>query len=323
MFKLQMDQPRISVVNTEKSADQELLFVVEPLWRGYGTTIGNSLRRMLCTALPGAAIIGIEIDGVAHEFSTIPGVREDVSEIILNLKGVAVKVHSDDKEYQTTVTLKKNTAGAVCASDIAVPSDVEIMNGDQYICSLEEGASLNMTLTIGVGKGYQSSKETKELKPKAPIGYIPIDALFSPVVAVSYTVESTRVEQSIDYDKLTLRVETNAASTPKEVVSLAAKIMNDHLSLFIDLAENVFADTVFQQPVDDQGKDVLKMLIEELELSVRPLNCLKRAGIYTVGDLVGKTYDELLKVRNLGKKSLDEIIKKLESMNLNLCSKDE
>lgn len=321
MFK--MDQPKISIVNTEKNADQELLFVVEPLWRGYGTTIGNCLRRMLCTALPGAAIIGIEIEGVAHEFSTIPGVREDVSEIILNLKGVAVKVYSEDENYQATVTLKKNSAGVVCASDIDLPSDIEIMNKDHYICSLEEGASLNMTLTIGVGKGYKSAKENRELNPKAPIGYIPIDALFSPVVAVSYNVENTRVEQSIDYDKLTVKVETNAASTPKEVISLAAKIMNDHLRLFIDLVENMADNDILVSKEDDNSQKVLYMSIEELDLSVRPLNCLKRAGIYTVEDLVKRTEEEMLKVRNLGKKSLDEVIKKLESMNLSLRTKDE
>lgn len=321
MFK--MDQPKISIVNTEKSPEQELLFVVEPLWRGYGTTVGNCLRRTLCSALPGAAIIGIEIEGVAHEFSTIKGVREDVSEIILNLKGIAVKVHSDDPDYQATVTLRKNSAGVVCASDIELPSDIEIMNGDHYICSLEEGASLNMTLTVGVGKGYRSAKDNRDARSKAPIGYIPIDALFSPVVAASYSVENTRVEQSIDFDKLTVRVETNATATPKEVISLAAKIMNDHLKLFIDLVENMATTEILVTKPDDEAKKILHMSIEELDLSVRPLNCLKRAGIYTLDDLVKKTEEEMLKVRNLGKKSLDEVIKKLESMNLTLRVKDE
>ncbi len=318
---LRMLEPKISVINTDKSSDRELEFVIEPLERGYGITIGNSLRRMLCTALPGAAIIGIEIEGVAHEFSTISGVREDVSEIILNLKGVAVKVYSEEEDFIATVTLKKNTAGVVTAGDIDCSSDVEIMNKDHVICTIEEGTNLNMTLTIGTGRGYVSAKQNKN--PKAPIGYMPIDSLFSPVIAVSYNVESTRVEQSIDYDKLIVKVETNATSSPKEVISLAAKILNDHLRLFIDLIDNMADMNILVSREDTDDKKALYMSIEELDLSVRPLNCLKRAGIYTVEDLVKRTEDEMLKVRNLGKKSLDEVIKKLESMNLSLKTKDE
>lgn len=318
MFKL--DKPRIT--QTEKVAGRQADFVVTPLERGYGTTVGNCLRRILCTALPGAAVVGVEIEGVQHEFSTIPGVRDDVAEIILNLKDLAIKVYSEEEDYSARVRLHKNTAGVVSAADIELPADIEIFNKDRYICTLEEGATLDMTLTIGVGKGYVSCKA--QAKPlNAPIGYIPIDSLFSPVVDVSYTVENTRVNQSIDYDKLTVSVKTNATSTPQEVVALAAKIMNDHMKLFIDLVDNLADIDVLVSKDDEKGAKTNNMTIEELELSVRPLNCLKRAGILTVDDLIKRTEDEMLKVRNLGKKSLDEVIKKLESMNLGLKSKDE
>lgn len=317
---LKLDKPKIT--QTEKVAGRQADFVVTPLERGYGTTVGNCLRRILCTALPGAAVVGVEIEGVQHEFSTIPGVRDDVAEIILNLKDLAVKVYSEDEGYTARVGLHKTTAGVVSAADIELPADIEIFNKDRYICTLEEGATLDMTLTIGVGKGYVSCKA--QVKPmNAPIGYIPIDSLFSPVVDVSYTVENTRVNQSIDYDKLTVSVKTNATSTPQEVVALAAKIMNDHMKLFIDLVDNLADTDILVSKDDEKGAKTNNMTIEELELSVRPLNCLKRAGILTVDDLIKRTEDEMLKVRNLGKKSLDEVIKKLESMNLGLKSKDE
>lgn len=317
---LKLDKPKIT--QSEKEVGRKAEFVVTPLERGYGTTVGNCLRRILCTALPGAAVVGVEIEGVQHEFSTIPGVRDDVAEIILNLKDLAIKVYSEDEGYSARVRLHKNTAGVVSAADIELPADIEIFNKDRYICTLEEGATLDMTLTIGVGKGYVSCKA--QVKPmNAPIGYIPIDSLFSPVVDVSYTVENTRVNQSIDYDKLTVSVETNATSTPQEVVALAAKIMNDHMKLFIDLVDNLADTDILVSKDDEKGAKTNNMTIEELELSVRPLNCLKRAGILTVDDLIKRTEDEMLKVRNLGKKSLDEVIKKLESMNLGLKSKDE
>lgn len=317
---LKLDKPNIT--QTEKIAGRQADFVVTPLQRGYGTTVGNCLRRILCTALPGAAVVGVEIEGVQHEFSTIPGVRDDVAEIILNIKDLAIKVYSEDENYTARVRLFKNTAGVVSAADIELPADIEIFNKDRYICTLEEGATLDMTLTIGVGKGYVSCKS--QVKPmNAPIGYIPVDSLFSPVVEASYTVENTRVDQSIDFDKLTVSVTTNATSTPQEVVALAAKIMNDHMKLFIDLVDNLAETDVLVSKDDDKGAKTNNMTIEELELSVRPLNCLKRAGILTVDDLIKRTEDEMLKVRNLGKKSLDEVIKKLESMNLGLKNKDE
>ncbi|MBR6750874.1 MAG: DNA-directed RNA polymerase subunit alpha [Clostridia bacterium] len=315
---MEIFKPRIAA---EEPNGYEATFTVEPLERGYGTTVGNCLRRVLCTALPGAAIMGIKIDGVKHEFSTIPGVREDVAEIILNLKELAIKVHTPEDFEPTVVTLVKSTAGVVSAGDIDFPSNIEVMNPEAYICSLEENATINMELTIGVGRGYKSSKENKN--PKAPIGYIPIDSLFSPVQSVSYEVTSTRVEQSIDYDKLTIQVKTNAASSPREVISLAAKIMNDHLTLFIDLVDGMSEQEILKGRETDSGSKALAMNIEELELSIRPSNCLKRAGIQTVEDLVKKTEEDMLKVRNLGRKSLDEVIRKLESMGLSLKNKDE
>jgi DNA-directed RNA polymerase subunit alpha len=311
-------KPKIIV--EENSAGNEAAFIVEPLERGYGITLGNSLRRMLCTALPGAAIIGIKIDGVKHEFSTVKGVREDVTDIILNLKEVAVKTTLEKME-NTVVTLKKDKAGVVQAGDIEVPPHLEIMNKDAYICTVEDGTVLSMEITIGTGRGYVSAKENKN--PKAPIGYIPIDSLFSPVISASYSVESTRVEQSIDYDKLTVQVKTNAASSPKEVISLAAKIMEDHLKLFINLVDKMATVETLVSKDDDKHSTELDLNIEELDLSVRPLNCLKRASIFTLGDLVRKTEDEMLKVRNLGRKSLDEVIKKLTDRNLSLKSKDD
>lgn len=316
---MEIIKPRI--IAEENPNMKEATFTVEPLERGYGITIGNCLRRILCTALPGAAIRGIKIEGVKHEFSTVPGVREDVAEIILNLKELAIKVHAQESFTDTVVILVKNEAGVVTAKDVDFPSNIEVMNPDAYICTLEEGATLNMELTVGLGKGYVSAKDNKN--SKAPIGYIPIDSLFSPVVAVSYDVESTRVEQSIDHDKLRIHVKTNAASTPREVISLAAKVMDDHLKLFINLIENMDSMDILINRDDDKQTKALYMSIEELELSVRPLNCLKRAGIFTVEDLVKRTEEDMLKVRNLGRKSLDEVIKKLESMGLSLNNKDE
>lgn len=315
---MEIFKPKITAEEPSKS---EATFVVEPLERGYGITIGNSLRRILCTALPGAAIIGVKIDGISHEFSTIPGVREDVTDIILNLKGVAIKVLNPEKFETTVVTLVKSGECVVSAGDITVPSNIEITNPSATICTMDKGASINMELTIGVGRGYVSAKDNKN--PKAPIGYIAIDSLFSPVTSVTYSVESTRVEQSIDYDKLFINVRTNAASSPREVIALAAKVMQDHLKLFINLVENMDNMDILVSRDDDKQTKAMSMSIEELELSVRPLNCLKRASIFTVEDLVKRSEEDMLKVRNLGRKSLDEVIKKLEAIGLSLNNKDE
>ncbi|MDD3946945.1 MAG: DNA-directed RNA polymerase subunit alpha [Clostridia bacterium] len=308
-------------ITAEEPSRSEATFIMEPLERGYGITIGNCLRRILCTALPGAAIIGVKIDGVSHEFSTISGVREDVADIILNLKEIAVKVHDPETFENTVVSLVKSGECVVSAGDINVPSGIEITNPDVTICTMDKGASINMELTIGVGRGYVSAKDNKN--PKAPIGYIPIDSLFSPVVAVSYNVESTRVEQSIDYDKLFIHVRTNAASSPREVIALAAKVMQDYLKLFINLVEDMENVEILVNRDDDKQTKAMSMSIEELELSVRPLNCLKRASIFTVEDLVKRSEEDMLKVRNLGRKSLDEVIKKLEAIGLSLNNKDE
>ncbi len=316
---LQIFKPKITVEESVEGA--EATFIVEPLERGYGITIGNSLRRVLCTALPGAAIRGIKIEGVKHEFSTVPGVREDVADIILNLKELAIKVSDPENFQDETVTLVRSTPGVISAGDIEFPTGIEVMNPDAYICTIEEGATLNMELTVGTGRGYVSAKDNKLYN--APIGYIPIDSLYSPVQAVSYEVESMRVEQSIDYDRLRIKVKTNAATTPREVISLAAKILNEHLKLFINLVEDMDSQEILVARDDDKQTKALYMSIEELELSVRPLNCLKRAGIFTVEDLVKKSEDDMLKVKNLGRKSLDEIIKKLEAMGLGFSNKDD
>lgn len=316
---MEIVKPKITEI--ESADNSQASFIVEPLERGYGITIGNCLRRILSTALPGAAIIGMQIEGISHEFSTIPGVREDVAEIVLNLKSVFVKVYSNDPTYTHVVKLRTNKAGEVKAGDIELPSDIEIKNPDMHICTLEEGFELNMDLTIGVGRGYVSAGINKP--SKAPIGYIPIDSLFSPVSSVSYSVEATRVEQSIDYDKLTMNVKTNGTTSPKEVISLGAKIMSDHLKLFINLVEDMSSLDILVNRDDEDQQKALYMSIEELDLSVRPLNCLKRAGIFTVEDLVKKTEDDMLKVRNLGRKSLDEVINKLEGLGLGLLNKDE
>lgn len=317
---MEIGKPKLT--ETVLKEDAHSLFVVEPLERGYGTTIGNCLRRILCTALPGAAIIGVEIEGVRHEFSTVAGVKEDVAEIILNLKDIAVKVYSEDTFETQKVKLHKEVGGVITAADIELTSDIEITNPEAYICTLEDGYTFDMTLTIGTGRGYVPAVNNKPLAQQ-PIGYIPIDSLFSPVQSASYSVEPTRVQQDLNYDKLTLDVKTNAASSPRKVVSLAAKIMSDHMKLFIDLIEDMDKVDILVSKDDSEQQKTLNMNIEDLDLSVRPLNCLKRAGILTVEDLIKRSEDDMLKVRNLGRKSLDEVIMKLKNMGLSLYNKDE
>ena len=317
---IEMGKPKLTETVIKEEAHS--LFVVEPLERGYGTTIGNCLRRILCTALPGAAIIGVEIEGVRHEFSTIAGVKEDVAEIIINLKEIAVKVYSEDTFETQKVKLHKEEGGVITAGDIELNSDIEIMNPEAYICTLEDGYTLDMTLTIGTGRGYVPAVDNKPVKEQ-PIGYIPIDSLFSPVVSASYSVEPTRVKQDINYDKLTIDVKTNAASSPRKVISLAAKIMSDHMKLFINLIDDMDDIDILVSKDNNEQQKTLNMNIEDLDLSVRPLNCLKRAGITTVEDLIKRSEDDMLKVRNLGRKSLDEVIMKLKNMGLSLYNKDE
>lgn len=316
---IEIQKPRIECVDVVDG--REMKFVVEPLERGFGTTIGNALRRILLSALPGAAPVSIKIEGVRHEFSSIPGVKEDVTEIILNIKGLAVKAHSDSLEFRQVAKLRKSTAGVVTAADIEHSSEIEILNPEMYICTLDEGAVLNMDITIGNGRGYVPAAANKD--ETQPIGYIPIDSIFTPVESASYTVESTRLGQNINYDKLTVNVSTNGTSTPREVISLAAKILEDHISLFVNLVDTMKDREILISQDDEKAHKKLEMSIEDLDLSVRSYNCLKRAGIHTVQDLTKKTEEEMLKVRNLGKKSLDEVIKKIRDLGFDLRNKDE
>jgi DNA-directed RNA polymerase subunit alpha len=296
-------------------------FTVEPLERGYGTTLGNALRRILLSSLPGTAVQGIKIEGVKHEFSTIPGVREDVSEIILNLKSLALSWDERDLSVKKYLTLAKSTEGAVYASDITEDPEVEVLNPDLYICTLGDNAKIDMTLTIGNGRGYVSAQNNKD--KSSAIGYIAIDSIYTPVEKVNYSVENTRVEQSIEYDKLVIEVWTDGTSSAKEAISLSAKIMNEHLNLFVDLVDTMKDTDVLVSRDSDKKHKLLEMSIEDLDLSVRSYNCLKRAGIHTVEDLTKRSEDDMLKVRNLGRKSLEEVIKKLHDMGLGLLSKDE
>lgn len=318
---LEFEKPRIEV--SEISEDGTYgRFVVEPLERGYGITLGNSLRRIMLSSLPGAAVSSIKIDGVLHEFSTIPGVKEDVAEIILNLKNLALKAYEDFSEAHSAY-IDFRGEGVVHASDIKVDSDIEIVNPDLVIATLSGGPDthLSMELKITTGRGYVGADKNK--KDDQSVGVIPIDSLYTPVQRVNFTVENTRVGQITDYDKLTLEVWTKGTITPEDAVSLAAKVMNDHLALFIDLSDNARNAEIMVEKEEDQKEKVLEMTIEELDLSVRSYNCLKRAGINTVEDLTNKSEEEMMKVRNLGRKSLDEVLGKLEELHLKLKPSEE
>ena len=294
-------------------------FVVEPLERGFGTTLGNSLRRVLLSSLPGYAITSAKIDGILHEFSTIPGVKEDVTEIILNLKSVILKMQGEEEKR---LYVDVDEAGAVIAADIQTDSEVQIINQDLHIATLEEGAKLSMELTCNRGRGYVSAERNKDLL-RPPIGVIAVDSIYSPVLKVNYAVDNTRVGQITDYDKLTLEVWTDGTTSAQEAVSLAAKILNEHLALFADLSDEVFDTEIMVVKNDSHKEKVLEMTIDDLDLSVRSYNCLKRAGINTVEDLTTKTGDDMMKVRNLGRKSLDEGIAKLSSLGLELRKDEE
>ncbi len=297
-------------------------FVVEPLERGYGLTLGNSLRRIMLSSLPGAAVNQIKIDGVLHEFSSIPGVKEDVTEIIMNVKSLAIKNSSSTNEDKVAY-IEYQGEGVITARDIKVDSDIEIMNPDQVIATLSGGldCKLNMELNISKGRGYIGADKKKA--EDIAIGVIPVDAIYTPIERVNMKVENTRVGQVTDYDKLTLDVYTNGTIAPDEAVSLAAKVLSEHLSLFIDLSENAKHAEVMVEKVDDEAQKVMEMNIDELELSVRSYNCLKRAGINTVEELCSKTPNEMMKVRNLGRKSLDEVLAKLKDLGLSLSTSEE
>ena len=315
------DRPNIEVA--EISEDKKYgRFVVEPLERGYGITLGNSLRRIMLASLPGAAVSQVKIDGVLHEFSSIPGVKEDVTEIIMNIKSLAIRNSSSSDEPKTAY-IEFEGEGVVKASDIQVDSDIEIMNPDLVIATLSGGkdSRLYMELTITKGRGYISAEKNKSAD--LPIGVIAVDSIYTPVERVNVTVENTRVGQQTDYDKLTMDVHTNGTLAPDEAVSLAAKVLSAHLSLFIDLSECGKAVDVMVEKENDEKEKVLEMSIDELELSVRSYNCLKRAGINTVQELTNKTPEDMMKVRNLGRKSLEEVLAKLKELGLQLRPSDE
>ena len=322
MLAFDFDSPNIEVA--EISEDKKYgRFVVEPLERGYGITLGNSLRRIMLASLPGAAVSQIKIDGVLHEFSQIPGVKEDVTEIIMNIKNLAVKDNSDSDEPKKA-HIEFEGAGVVKASDIRFEDpDIEIINKDQTIATISPGkdSRLDMDLIVTRGRGYVSSDKNKN--SDLPIGTIAIDSIYTPVERVNMTVENTRVGQITDYDKLTLDVYTNGTLEPDEVVSLAAKVLSEHLKLFINLSENAKNAEVMNEKENDEKERALEMSIDELELSVRSYNCLKRAGINTVEELTNKTSEEMIKVRNLGRKSLDEVLAKLKELGLELNSSEE
>ena len=307
----EFERPNIEVV--EISEDNKYgRFVVEPLERGYGITLGNSLRRIMLSSLPGVAVSQIKIDGVLHEFSSIPGVKEDVTEIVMNIKSLAIKNNSDANEVKTAY-IEYEGEGVVRASDIQVDQDIEILNPDLVIATLSgKDTKLYMELTITRGRGYVGADKNKT--EDLPIGVIAIDSIYTPVERVNVTVENTRVGQITDYDKLTLDVYTNGTLVPDEAVSLAAKVLSEHLSLFIDLSENAKTAEVMVEKEDDEKEKVLEMSIDELELSVRSYNCLKRAGINTVEELTNKTSEDMMKVRNLGRKSLEEVLAKLKEL---------
>ena len=313
---VEIEKPRIE--SNEKDGDISYgKYVVEPLEHGYGTTLGNALRRILLSSLPGTAVTTIKIAGVQHEFSTIPGVKEDVTQIVLNVKGITAKLHSPGTKR---VYIQASGEGEVTAGDIKADGEVEILNPELHIATLSADATLNMELTLSHGRGYVPADRNKP--EQTIIGVIPVDSLYSPVNRVNYTVENTRVGNMTDYDKLTLEVWTDGTISARDAVSLGAKILCDHLVLFTDLSDTVGTRSTVVEKPETQRDKVLEMTIEELDLSVRSFNCLKRANINTVEDLISKTEDEMMKVRNLGRKSLEEVINKLAMMGLTLASDD-
>ncbi|RJX24020.1 MAG: DNA-directed RNA polymerase subunit alpha [Dethiobacter sp.] len=308
---IEIEKPKIEWVN--KDGDSYGRFIVEPLERGYGTTLGNSLRRILLSSLPGAAVTTVKIEGVLHEFSTIPHVREETPEILLNLKALRIKIHSNEPQV---LIIEAQGVGEVRAGDIKAPPEVEILNPDLVIATLEEGGKLYMEITASIGRGYVPAERNKF--PNQPIGVIPVDSIFTPIQKINFNVEDTRVGQITDYDKLTLDVWTDGSMRAEEAISLGAKILSKHLSLFINLTEKVDEVEIASEESENKKEKILEMTIEELDLSVRSYNCLKRAGINTVEELIRKSDEEMMKVRNLGKKSLEEVQNKLEDLGLNL-----
>ena len=316
---MEIERPKIDTASL--SADGRYgKFVVEPLERGFGPTLGNSLRRVLLSSLPGVAVTSIKIDGVVHEFSTIEGVKEDVTEIVLNVKGITAKLYSDTPK---TVRIEASGEGEVTAGSIQQDAEIEVLNPEWHIATLADGAKLIMELVFDQGRGYVPAERNKQAAEQASLNALPVDSIYTPVLKVNYTVENTRVGQITDYDKLTLEVWTDGTISAKEAVSLAARIMTEHLNLFVTLSQEAM-DAEIMVEKDDKGKEkALEMTIEELDLSVRSFNCLKRAGINTVEDLINKSEDEMMKVRNLGRKSLEEVVAKLDSLGFKLSKDDE
>lgn len=321
-----IEKPNITTISLSDDGKKGE-FVVEPLERGFGTTLGNSLRRVLLSSLPGVAVTSIKIDGPLHEFSTVPGVLEDVTEIVLNVKGIVAKLHSNGPK---TVVIDVTGERDVTAGDIKQDSDIEVLNPEHHICTVGENARFYMELTFDIGRGYISQERNKQIHTallgaatSAPIGTIYTDSIYTPVYSVSYTVDNTRVGNITDYEKLTLEVETNGTISAKEAISLGAKILNEHLNLFVNLSDDAKKETIMVERQETIKEKVLEMTIEDLDLSVRSFNCLKRANIDTVEDLTKRTESEMFKVRNLGKKSLEEVIQKLQSLGLELKPEDD
>ena len=316
---MEMEKPRITCEETD--GGQFARFVVEPLEKGYGITLGNCMRRTLLSSLPGAAPIAFRIAGVAHEFSTIRGVTEDVVDIVLNLKGLAVKCTEQDKNFITYLKIRKTGAGEVTARDFEPNDQVEILNPDLHICTMDDGAVFDLDVMIGNGRGYVTSETNKAKYDN--IDFIAMDSIFSPVKKVNFNVDATRVGHSIDYDKLTLEVTTNGTTSAREIVALAGKVINEHVGLFIELCEQIGDMSILVSKEEDKQVKLLELPIEEMDLSVRSYNCLKRAGINTIQDLLKKSRSDMFKVRNLGAKSVEEVIQKLEGYGLSLRKEEE
>ena len=315
---LEMEKPRVSVEDLSEDGTYGK-FVVEPLERGFGNTLGNSLRRVLLSSLPGVAVTSVKIDGVMHEFSTIPGVKEDVTEIVLNLKSLIARLETDEAK---TIFIRKKGPCELKAGDIPFDGEIEILNPDLHIATLNEDADLCMELVIDKGRGYVSADKNKKEMQDNTLGVIPIDSIYTPVLKVNYNVENTRVGQITDYDKLSIEVWTNGVIDAKEAISLSAKILMEHLNLFSDLTEADSGLNILVEKNTSDKEKILGITLDEMDLSVRSFNCLKRAGINTVEDLTKKTEADMMKVRNLGRKSLEEVIKKLKSYGLDLCKED-
>ncbi|WP_024833121.1 DNA-directed RNA polymerase subunit alpha [Ruminiclostridium josui] len=314
---IEIEKPRIECVSNSDDNTYGK-FIVEPLERGYGITLGNSLRRILLSSLPGAAVNSIKIDGVLHEFSTVPGVVEDVTEIILNIKSLSLLIHGEGSKV---IYIDANGEGPITAGDIITDQDVEILNPDLHIATLNGDHRFYMEMVISKGRGYVSADKNKQAGQ--PIGVIPVDSIYTPVKKVNYTVENTRVGQITDYDKLTLEVWTDGSINPDEAISLGAKILSEHLNLFVDLSDQAKHTEIMVEKEETKKEKVLEMTIEELDLSVRSYNCLKRAGINTVEDLTNRTEEDMMKVRNLGRKSLEEVLQKLQALGLYLAPSEE